>query len=244
MERIAPPTVEEFRAIDRPVVIRGLSRPDWSFATLAQRHGHRVVPVGVTHNGVLQADARGGVRYTKISLADYLARIEEKDHPELYLTTSLDHFLPELLAELEAPIYCRNARWRRSRLWIGAAGTVSPLHRDIAHNLIFQVAGKKRFWLWSSSEKLDPHPLFSGLGNFSRVDPETRELPRRIEVILEPGEVLFLPSLWWHHARALERSLSVNFWWAEGWRSWLARAAESAKRLLRLDDMKMLPRVL
>jgi hypothetical protein len=241
VERIAPPTVEEFRALDRPVVIRGLRSPDWSLDQLAQRHGHRVVPVGVTHNGILQANARGGVQYTRIALGDYLDRIHTDEHPGLYLTTSLDNFLPELLCDLEPPIYCQQAHWRRSRLWIGAAGTVSPLHRDIAHNLIFQLEGKKRFWLWPRAEKLDPHPLLSGLGNFSRVDPETRELPRRIEVILEPGEVLFLPSLWWHHTRALARSLSVNFWWAEGWRSLLARAAERGKRLLRLDDMKMLP---
>jgi lysine-specific demethylase 8 len=243
LERIAPPTVEEFRALARPVVIRGLRplKKSWSFAELARDHGHRVVPVAITRNGTLQADARGGVRYTKIALGDYISRLASEEHPGLYLTTSLENFLPELLADLEAPPYCREARWRRSRLWMSAAGTVSPLHRDIAHNLIVQVEGKKRFWLWSNGEKLDPHPLFSGLGNFSRVDPEARDLPRRIEVILEPGEVLFLPSLWWHHARALERSLSVNFWWAEGWRSLLQHAAERGKRLLRLDDMKMLP---
>jgi lysine-specific demethylase 8 len=241
LDRIAPPTVEEFRALDRPTVIRGLPLPEWSFAALARRHGHRVVPVGVTQNGILDADARGGVKYTRIALGDFLSRLESDQHPGLYVTTSLDHFLPELLAELAPPIYCRQAGWRRSRLWIGAAGTVSPLHRDIAHNLILQLEGKKRFWIWSRSEKLDSHPLFSGLGNFSRVDPETRELPRRIEVLLEPGEALFLPSLWWHHARVLAPSLSVNFWWAEGWRSLLARAAETGKRLFRLDDMKMLP---
>ncbi len=244
VERRAAPSEAEFRAhyLTRrhPVVLRGLDEwpATWSFAELARRHGRRTVPVAVTHNKTLRADARGGVAYTTITLADYIARLDGSEHPGLYLTTSLDRFLPELLDEAKVPPYCRAARWRRSRMWMGAGGTVSPLHRDIAHNLIVQLAGKKRFWLYPPRAKMAPYPLWTGLGNFSRIDPESDDTPRH-EVILEPGEVLFLPSMWWHHARALERSLSVNFWWAEGWLSLLARAAESWKRLLRLDDMKL-----
>src|SRR5690349_5471344 len=51
----------------------------------------------------------------------------------------------------------------------------------------------------------------------------------RHEVTLNPGEVLFLPSRWWHHVRSLERALSVNFWWAKGWLALVARAAEDRK---------------
>jgi ribosomal protein L16 Arg81 hydroxylase len=33
----------------------------------------------------------------------------------------------------------------------------------------------------------------------------------RKEVVLSPGEGLFIPVGWWHHVRALEPSLSVSF---------------------------------
>jgi ribosomal protein L16 Arg81 hydroxylase len=31
------------------------------------------------------------------------------------------------------------------------------------------------------------------------------------DVILEPGETLFMPVGWWHHARALDVSITVTF---------------------------------
>mmetsp|Transcript_9420 Transcript_9420/g.16625 ORF Transcript_9420/g.16625 Transcript_9420/m.16625 type:complete len:89 (+) Transcript_9420:83-349(+) len=36
---------------------------------------------------------------------------------------------------------------------------------------------------------------------------------RYYEVILEPGEALFIPRKWWHYCRSKTVSCSVNFWW-------------------------------
>ena len=33
------------------------------------------------------------------------------------------------------------------------------------------------------------------------------------ETVLEPGECLFIPRLWWHYVRSLSVSFSVSFWW-------------------------------
>jgi ribosomal protein L16 Arg81 hydroxylase len=32
-----------------------------------------------------------------------------------------------------------------------------------------------------------------------------------INLILQPGEVLFMPVGWWHHVRALDVSVTVSF---------------------------------
>ncbi|HXU04387.1 MAG TPA: cupin-like domain-containing protein [Polyangia bacterium] len=257
VERVAPPTPDEFLARflrpRRPVVIRGLTdgwrmRSAFTFDALAQRYGPRQVAVAAADDGVLNRDTRAGVHYTTMPLADYVARLSDEKHPGLYLMTPLDRFLPELLAELDVPPYCSDARWRRSRLWMSAAGTVSPLHWDIPDNLIVHLAGRKRFWLYppEATGRLSPHPPFSGLPNFSRFDPEQADAEQfplghaepRHEVTLEPGDVLFLPSRWWHHVRSLERALSVNFWWANGWRAMAARAAEAWRGLRGFDAMK------
>jgi lysine-specific demethylase 8 len=257
IERIPVPPASDFRArvlrAGRPVVLQGLTdgRRSWSditFSELARRYGHREVAVAIAVDGVLQKDPRAGVHYTTMSIADYLARLSGDRHPGLYLTAPLDRFLPELLDELDVPAYCRDARWRRSRIWMSAPGTVSPLHWDIAHNLIVHLAGRKRFWLYppDATRRLHPYGLLSGLPNFCRFDPEgngdgpfhdAHAVPRH-EVTLNPGEVLFLPSRWWHHVRSLERALSVNFWWAKGWLALVARAAEAWRRLRGFDAMK------
>jgi len=40
-----------------------------------------------------------------------------------------------------------------------------------------------------------------------------REAPPRLECVLEPGDLLYIPSRWWHHARSIDTSASVNVWW-------------------------------
>ena len=56
-------------------------------------------------------------------------------------------------------------------------------------------------------------------GNFSRVDAEAPDLDafplfRRathMDVVLGPGEFVYVPARCWHYVRALTTSVSVNF---------------------------------
>jgi hypothetical protein len=34
-----------------------------------------------------------------------------------------------------------------------------------------------------------------------------------LETILEPGDVLFVPALWWHHVISIDIAISINYWW-------------------------------
>lgn len=36
---------------------------------------------------------------------------------------------------------------------------------------------------------------------------------QRVELLLRPGEVLFIPALWYHCVQSLEFSVSVNMFW-------------------------------
>jgi hypothetical protein len=57
--------------------------------------------------------------------------------------------------------------------------------------------------------------------HFSPVDVEHPDLKRHprfaratpLEITVRPGEMLFIPATWWHYLRALEPSISLNFWW-------------------------------
>ena len=40
-----------------------------------------------------------------------------------------------------------------------------------------------------------------------------QEAPTRMECILEPGDMLYIPAKWWHHVRSIDTSASVNVWW-------------------------------
>jgi ribosomal protein L16 Arg81 hydroxylase len=153
--------------------------------------------------------------------------------------------LPELMNDFVVPEYCRDAPWFRARFWLSAARTGSGLHRDPPDNLYAQIWGRKRFVLIAPDEtpNLYPHSILSGLPDFSRADverPDYERFPRlrRVKTMVvevAAGEVLYLPRYWWHQVTSLERSASVNLWWAEGVRAALARAGQAFVKLRKLS---------
>ena len=76
----------------------------------------------------------------------------------------------------------------------------------------FQVKGKKRFLLFSPDQftSLYPYPVGHPHDRQSQVDldaPNYQRFPKfrninALEAILEPGDVLYVPTNWWHHVEA------------------------------------------
>lgn len=101
-------------------------------------------------------------------------------------------------------------------LWLGPAGTVTPLHHDIMNVLIVQVIGSKRFTL---IDPLRTGYVYNDYGVYSAVDvadPDYARFPlfkyaNPVSIILEPGEALFIPVGWWHHVESLDLSASISF---------------------------------
>lgn len=101
-------------------------------------------------------------------------------------------------------------------IWFGPAGTVTPLHHDVANVLFVQVYGRKRFTLIPPA--FTPR-VYNETGVYGDVDPENpdyslhpeyRGVPT-LDVVLEPGETLFLPVAWWHRVESLDMSISLSF---------------------------------
>jgi hypothetical protein len=107
------------------------------------------------------------------------------------------------------------------RFWIGPAGTVTPLHSDFDDNIFAQVWGTKRIFLAPPHHDeflytREANPVLFG----SPFDPEAPDYERyplarqatMIEVIVQPGDMLYVPAGWYHQVRALTFSLSSNRW--------------------------------
>jgi hypothetical protein len=201
----------------------------WSPELLADRLG--TIPAGRMDGGRLLYDEKTGVGYDSMPAADWLA---SRGYSNLPLPPSLEGDLPW-------PRFLPNAPWKMRKLWLSAAGTRSPLHQDLVPNLYAQLAGRKQVTLFRPADgrHLYRHPLYSKVPNFSRVDPaepDHTRFPRYrdarpLTVTLAPGDLLYLPRLWWHQMQSLDFSISVSHWWATGIGYWAVRAALAYKWL-------------
>ena len=115
------------------------------------------------------------------------------------------------------------------RIWLGNASRASS-HYDISSNIAAVVAGKRRFALFppEQARNLYVGPLDVTIAGqpTSMVDleaPDFERFPRFRQALdamvvaeLEPGDALFVPSLWWHDVRATgPLNVLVNYWWGQ-----------------------------
>lgn len=252
IERIDPPSPADFERFyvqaSRPVILRQAidhwpAMQRWTNDYFRQRFGAREVPVVRVKNGALY-DPQTGVNYETMRVDAYVDAIERQSATDLYMVFRVHEVMPELFDDLERPLYCDDASWSRSRLWFAGSEVNGALHRDLPENLYAQVSGRKRFLLLDRREtrRVHRYSIRSGVPNYSPVDaaaPDLDRFPRfrnapLLCADLEPGDLFYIPSLWWHQAQSSERSLSINFWWVRGLLVVAARGAELFMRLRKL----------
>ena len=104
-------------------------------------------------------------------------------------------------------------------LFIGGVGSTFPvLHYDGAgtHAFLMQIYGRKEFVLYPPEQEAFLYPI-QGKENHSLVDiahPDFTKYPLFANAVptrfvLEPGELLFIPSHWWHTTKMLTPSITV-----------------------------------
>lgn len=230
------PSIQEFRENfflpQIPAVIQNCiehwpARAKWSdLGYFIQHFGYRIVPIEI---GSKYTESNWGQKLVR--LKDFIDRqfISRKTDTivEYLAQHDLLNQIPELQEDIRIPDYCYISSPESEvevKIWFGPWGTVSPLHFDKKHNLLAQVAGTKRLLLADPTDSEDVYP-FEGemLSNTSQVDlenvdelqfPNIKNVSFH-EIILNSGEMLYIPPGWWHHVRALSNSISISFWWED-----------------------------
>ena len=130
--------------------------------------------------------------------------------------------ITEIINDFDLP-NCANANEIYQKyLWFGQAGNISALHFDLPNNLLVQIYGSKYIQLFAPEERkylyptLDPHATYSFINDID--NPDFQRFPhfkfaKKQTGTINPGELIFIPSGWWHQIHSLDTAISINFWW-------------------------------
>lgn len=222
---------------DWPMVQAGLASPQAADAYLRRFYRDATVNAML---GAPEIDGRFGYNEdltgfnfypVRVRLDTVLAELEKhaqtEPAPTIYVgSTSIEGALPGFRGENDVDLKGREAL---ASIWIGNH-TVIAAHYDLPDNLACVAVGRRRFTLFTPGQQ---HNLYVGPLDFtpagqaiSLVDfarPDLERFPRFAQAMahaqvaeLEPGDALFIPSMWWHHVEALERfNVLVNYWWRQ-----------------------------
>ena len=160
--------------------------------------------------------------------------------------------LPGFLEEHTLPILDASVA---PRIWLGNA-VVTPAHFDESNNIACVVAGQRRFTLFPPEQvanlyigPLDYAPTGTPISMVSFREPDWKKHPRFREALaaaqvaeLQPGDALFIPTLWWHHVESLTKyNVLVNYWWREAVGETSKANSALNSLLLALLNLKHLP---
>ena len=114
------------------------------------------------------------------------------------------------------------------RIWLGTAANIAT-HYDTFDNLACVIAGRRRFTLYSPEtiDRLYIGPIDNTMSgppvSLAASDPAATAAkyplfePIRAQALvaeLEPGDVLYIPKLWWHQVESTAPLNGlVNYWW-------------------------------
>ncbi len=184
---------------------------------------------GRLHYTEALADTNFEQRETRLEwVLEQLAQEADAPSPRtIYMGSSaIRHCLPGLENENSLPLGDRRAT---VRIWLGNRTTVAA-HYDVLKNIACVAAGRRRFTLFPPEQLpnlyIGPMELTPAGQQVSLVDfrdPDLERFPRAAEALehacsalLEPGDAIFIPSMWWHHVEALESfNILVNHWWRD-----------------------------
>jgi hypothetical protein len=165
------------------------------------------------------------------ALFDLLTQnIDDANAPAFYAgAVNIPRYLPGLATENAMPLLSASVEQLVS-LWIGNR-TRTAAHWDLPQNIACIIAGRRRYTMFPTSEienlyvgPLDVTPAGRAISLVDFHNPDFEAHPRFRDALqhaeiadLEPGDGLYVPSMWFHHVESFDAfGVMMNFWWRDG----------------------------
>ncbi len=221
-------------AADWPLVKAGLASPQAARDYLAGKARDRAFPVQIGAPGGgdrLFYDAAMGMNFNSAqgplpAILEGIAANEDKpEAPAIYLSSiDMGAYFDGLREENRLPL---GERQPIESIWIGSRTRIAA-HNDVPDNIAVCAVGRRRFTLFPPDQlanlylgPLENTPAGRPVSMVDLRAPDFAAYPRFRDALdhaqvaeLEPGDALFIPSLWWHHVEGLAAfNVLVNYWW-------------------------------
>jgi hypothetical protein len=220
--------LDNYYALNRPVVMTGAfddwpAMTKWTGEQLKSRFGDRTVSVQANRNADTNYELNSDKLRSEMSFGEFVDITETSGETNNYYITANNSgknkdALKELWDDIVLfPEYLRNDDpANRGFFWFGPKGTVTPLHHDLTNNFMAQVRGRKLVRLVAPYELAN---LYNNRHCYSQVDLDNVDYNRFplfrnvtvTDVVIGPGDLLFLPIGWWHYVRGLDISITMTF---------------------------------
>ncbi|PKB14506.1 Cupin-like domain-containing protein [Novosphingobium kunmingense] len=224
-------------AADWPLVQAARAGADAACAYLVERARDRAFPVTIGTPGggdrLFYDDLVTGMNFRSAQgplagiLDGILANADKPDAPAIYLSSiDTEAYFQGLRQDNALPL---GDRTPIESIWIGNRTRIAA-HNDVPDNLAVCAAGRRRFTLFPPEQlgnlyigPLENTPAGRAISMVDLRDPDFAKFPRFRAALdcamvadLEPGDALFVPSLWWHHVEAFAPfNVLVNYWWRD-----------------------------
>jgi len=149
-------------------------------------------------------------------LTEIESHLEDERPPTYYVASLLvDPCMPGFRKENDLGFAAHGVNPPPS-IWIGNRTTAS-CHYDAPNNIACVAVGRRRFTVFPPEQifnlypgPLDPSPGGQAVSIVDFAAPDFARFPRFRDALaaglsaeLEPGDAIFVPSMWWHHVQGL-----------------------------------------
>ncbi|KAI9501516.1 hypothetical protein BX070DRAFT_227980 [Coemansia spiralis] len=210
------------------------ARHDWvvdgkpNFARICELYGSAIVPVAHCNTPYFNDQKR-----TEMPLCKFLDLWQRSPEEKLYCKDFhfTKHGPPDYIAYTPLPhvsddwlnlFYDLHPELEDNYrfCYLGGNGTWTPFHQDVyrSYSWSANICGEKKWVLVPPGQD---HLFTDGTGQtvYNLFDYDDAKFPRlgelkAIEIVQRAGEVVFVPSGWWHQVRNTSDTISINHNWA------------------------------
>lgn len=212
---------ENYLKKEEPVMVKNFVSKQiffqkWTPDFLTEKYGEKMVGI---FDDAVPREGRSYKRPDKyITFKEFLNGITNGNKKYRLFLFNLFRIAPELRQDLEFPKLKTFFLTKLPYTFFGSKGSITRIHQDMDFSNVFllQIHGRKKVILISPDQSDLLYRLpFNVHSEINILKPDYEKYPalkyvRATEYLLQPGDLLFIPSGWWHHIEYIDGGYSIS----------------------------------